>query len=185
MGQRRRVVVAWASGSDVAAHAEVRHGNHFPRPHAQQAERPFLGLRRRPGRAALVLMRMPLRAYRHDDGWMLGRTFIAFTHVGRKSGRPYDAVAMVLSYEATTGEAVIFAAWGPQTDWYRNLRAGPSPRAWLGRDTFEPEVRFLSDDEAFRVAKRFRRDHPYRLRLACSVLGWGELAGRRGISVPS
>lgn len=103
------------------------------RPHAQPTERPFLGLRRRPGRAALSLMRVPMRAYRHDNGWMLGRTFIAFTHVG------------------------------------------------LGRDTFEPEVRFLSDDEALRVAKHFRRDHPYRLRLACSVLGWGDLRDDRNL----
>ena len=141
----------------------------------RQARRPLLGLRRRPGRAALVLMRMPLRAYRHDAGWMLGRTFIAFTHVGRKSGRRYEAVAMVLGYEASTGEAVVCAVWGPKTDWYLNLRAGPCSRAWLGGDTFEPEVRFLTDPEAVAVATRFRREHPYRLRLMSRIMGWGDL----------
>ena len=144
-------------------------------PPAHRPERPFLGLRRRPGRAALALMRMPLRAYRHDAGWMLGRTFIAFSHVGRTSGRRYEAVAMVLDYDPTTREAVVCAVWGPQTDWYRNLRAGRSPRAWLGRDTFEPEVRFLTDAEACGIATRFRRQHPYRLRLMSRVMGWGDL----------
>ena len=137
--------------------------------------RPLLGLRRGPGRAALVLMRMPLRAYRHGAGWMLGRTFIAFTHVGRNSGRRYEAVAMVLGYEASTREAVVCAVWGPGTDWYRNLRAGPCPRAWLGRDTFQPEVRFLTDPEAVDIATRFRRQHPHRLRLMSRIMGWGDL----------
>ena len=145
-------------------------------PHTREPRRPLLGLRRRPGRAALALMRMPVQAYRHNAGWVLGRTFIAFTHVGRRSGRQYDAVAMVLGRDRATGEAVICAAWGPQTDWYRNLRAGPSPRAWLGRDTSEPDVRFLGEEEALGVARRFRRSHPYRLRLLSSVLGWGDLS---------
>ena len=32
----------------------------------RNSPRPFLGLRHRPGRLALLLMRMPLRAYQHD-----------------------------------------------------------------------------------------------------------------------
>lgn len=67
--------------------------------------------RREPGRLALALFRMPLRAYRHDAGWMLGHTFVEFTHVGRKKGQPHDAVAMVLHYDDTTREAVVCALW--------------------------------------------------------------------------
>jgi hypothetical protein len=45
----------------------------------------------------------------------------------------------------------------------------------IGRTSFRPEHRFLSDAEAFGVAVRFRREHPYRLRLLAAVLGWGDL----------
>jgi deazaflavin-dependent oxidoreductase (nitroreductase family) len=76
---------------------------------------------------------MPLRAYRHDAGWLLGRTFLEFVHTGRKTGRPYETVAMVLRYDADAHEAVICAAWGPETDWVRNLRAGPPARMRIGR----------------------------------------------------
>jgi hypothetical protein len=48
----------------------------------------------------------------------------------------------------------------------RNLRAGPAARVRLGRESFIPQHRFLSDDEAFGVAARFRREHPRRLRLS-------------------
>ena len=79
---------------------------------------------------------MPLRAYRHDAGWLLGRTFMEFVHTGRKTGKPYETVAMVLRYDPDAHEAVICAGWGPDTDWVRNLRAGPAARARLGRESF-------------------------------------------------
>jgi len=145
---------------------------------------PLLGLRRKPGRLALAVFRMPLRAYRHDAGWLLGHTFMEFVHTGRKTGRQYETVAMVLRYDADAREAVICAAWGPDTDWVRNLRAGPAAQVRLGRESFTPQHRFLSDEEAFDVAVQFRREHPQRLRLLSTILGWGDLrddAAVRGI----
>ena len=45
----------------------------------------------------------------------------------------------------------------------------------LGRESFTPQHRFLSDDEAFDVAVQFRRGHQGRLRLLSAILGWGDL----------
>jgi deazaflavin-dependent oxidoreductase (nitroreductase family) len=137
--------------------------------------RRVLGLRRKPGRLALALFRMPLRAYRHDAGWVLGHTFMEFTHLGRNTGQPHETVAMVLRYDEGTREAVICAAWGPETDWFRNLRAGPATEVRLGRDLYLPQQRFLTADAALDVAVSFRRDHPHRLHLLQSLLGWGDL----------
>jgi deazaflavin-dependent oxidoreductase (nitroreductase family) len=137
--------------------------------------RPLLGLRRRPGRLAAAFFRLPLKAYQHDAGPAMGRTFLAFTHVGRRTGQPHQTVAMVLRHDPGTGEAVIAAAWGPETDWYRNLRAHPAVQVQLGGRTFTPEQRFLAGEEAFDVAVRFRREHPHRLRFFSTVLGWGDL----------
>jgi deazaflavin-dependent oxidoreductase (nitroreductase family) len=94
---------------------------------------------------------------------------------GNKTGQRYETVAMVLRYDADAHEAVICAAWGPDTDWIRNLRAGPAAQVRLGRESFTPQHRFLSDDEAFDVAVQFSREHPRRLRLISTILGWGEL----------
>jgi deazaflavin-dependent oxidoreductase (nitroreductase family) len=146
----------------------------MPRPDSRQ-RKPLLGLRRKPGRLALAVFRMPLRAYHHDAGWLLGHTFLEFIHTGRKTGRPYETVAMVLRYDADTHEAIICAAWGPDTDWVRNLRAGPATQLRLGRESFTPQHRFLSEEEAFNVIVQFRRKHPRRVRLICTILGWGNL----------
>jgi deazaflavin-dependent oxidoreductase (nitroreductase family) len=137
--------------------------------------RPLLGLRRRPGRLAAAFFRLPLTAYRRGVGPATGRTFLAFTHIGRRTGQPHETVAMVLHDDRASGEVVIVAGWGPRTDWYRNIRARPAVQVQLGGTTFTPQQRFLNADEAFDVACRFRREHPYRQWFFSTVLGWGDM----------
>jgi deazaflavin-dependent oxidoreductase (nitroreductase family) len=96
-------------------------------------------------------------------------------HRSQDRGRPHEAVAIVLRYNEATGEVVICAAYGPDTDWVRNLRAAPAARVQLGADSFVPEQRFLSDDEALDVFRDFRRQHPARLQLFRTALGWDDL----------
>ena len=139
------------------------------------AARPLLGLRGQPGRLALAVFRLPVGLYRRGGGWLLGQTFLVFAHVGRTTGRRYETAAMVLIYERGTGEAAICAAWGPTSDWVRNLHITPAVEVRLGRQSFAPEQRFLTDDEGIAVAFEFRRRHPHRLRLVSRVLGWGDL----------
>jgi hypothetical protein len=45
----------------------------------------------------------------------------------------------------------------------------------LGGQTFTPQQRFLSEEEAFAVVVQFRREHPHRLRFFSTLLGWGDL----------
>jgi deazaflavin-dependent oxidoreductase (nitroreductase family) len=140
-----------------------------------QHTRPFLGLRRRPGRLALVVFRLPLVLYRHGWGWVLGTTFMLLVHAGRKTGQPHLMTAMVMSWNPSTREVVIFSGWGPNSDWVRNLRARPALRVEVGRESYTPLHRFLSDDESFVVAGDFVRRHPYRLRVATRILDWPDL----------
>jgi deazaflavin-dependent oxidoreductase (nitroreductase family) len=108
-------------------------------------------------------------------GWLSGRTFLLLVHAGRKTGKPYSTVAMVLRYDPQTHEAVICSAWGKETDWIRNIRARPALRVQIGRESFAPEQRFLTEDESLAVVAEFRRQYPHRSRLLASILGWGDL----------
>jgi deazaflavin-dependent oxidoreductase (nitroreductase family) len=160
----------WA---DMKEHLEVTTMATSARPHRHETTtRPVLGLRRRPGRLALVVFRLPLPLYRAGWGWLfLGHTFLVLTHVGRKTGTPHATAAMVLAEDRTTGEVVICSAWGPRADWIRNLHARPALRVQIGRTTFVPQHRFLTEEEAFAVGTEFRHRHPWRVRLISSVLG--------------
>ena len=99
----------------------------IPRP-GSHPRKPLLGLRRKPGRLALVMFRMPLRAYRHDAGWLLGHTFLEFTHTGRKTGQPHETVAMVLRYDADAHKDVIYAPGAQTPTGFATSAPGRRPR---------------------------------------------------------
>jgi deazaflavin-dependent oxidoreductase (nitroreductase family) len=140
-----------------------------------RGRKPVLGLRRQPGRMALALFRLPQPLYRRGWGWLLGDTFLLLIHSGRKTGKPHATVAMTLSHDLKTHEAVVCSAWGEAADWIRNIQVHPALRVRIGRESFTPEQRFLTEDESFAVAVEFRRRHPWRLRLLTWILGWGDL----------
>lgn len=135
------------------------------------ATRPVLGFRQRPGRLALFVFRLPLPLYRAGLGWLLGHVFLVLTYRGRRTGQPHDTAAMVLAEDRTAEEVVICSAWGPRTDWVRNLRANPPLLVRIGRQTYVPRHRFLTDEEAFAVGVAFRRLHPLRLRMVKLAFG--------------
>jgi deazaflavin-dependent oxidoreductase (nitroreductase family) len=135
----------------------------------------LLGLRRKPGRLALMVFRLPLPLYRRGWDRLLGRTFLLFVHEGRKTATRYSTVAMVLAYDVRTREAIICSAWGEKPDWVRNIRARPALRVQVGGESFRPEQRFLSEEESFAVVIEFRRRHPRRMRLITRIFGWGDL----------
>jgi deazaflavin-dependent oxidoreductase (nitroreductase family) len=148
----------------------------------ERSTRPLLGLRRQPGRLALVFMRMPRPLYHRGWGRLLGHTFLLITHQGRKTGKRRETVAMALTYKPETREVVVCSAWGPNTEWMRNLRAHPALEIQIGRETYVPEQRFLSEDEAIAVAIEFRDRHPWRLRLFAAILGWGDLSSDAAVT---
>ena len=147
----------------------------------KRAKRPLLGLRRQPGRLALVAMRVPRPLYRRGWGWMLDHVFLLIAHRGRKTGMRRETVAMALAYDRDTREAVVFSAWGPNTEWIRNLRAHPALQIEIGREAYVPEQRFLSDDESVAVVREFQRRHPWRTRFFAAILGWGDLSSETAV----
>ena len=142
--------------------------------------RPLLGLRRRPGRLALALMRLPRPLYHRGWGRLLGHTFLLIAHEGRRTGARRETVAMALAFDPGTHETIVCSAWG-DTEWIRNLRARPALRIEIGGESFEPEQRFLDEDESVEVAAEFRRRHPRRTRLIATILGWGDLGSEADV----
>lgn len=150
-------------------------------PETDRRAKPLLGVRRQPGRLALAVFRVPLPLYRRGWGRLLGHTFLLVTHAGRKTGKLRETVAMALTYDPRTRATVICSAWGQNTDWIRNIRAHPALRIQIGRESYTPEQRFLSEDESVAVAVEFRRRHPWRLRLIARILGWGDLGSETAV----
>jgi hypothetical protein len=88
---------------------------------------------------------------------------------------------MVLRHDRGTAELVIMSGWGPRADWILNLRVHNALRVQIGRESFVPQQRFLSDDEAAAVGREFLQRHPWRARLATTILGWGDLRSEQAM----
>jgi len=141
-------------------------------------QRPVLGLRQQPGRLALAAMRMPRPLYHHGLGKLLGHTFLLIAHEGRTTCKRRETVAMAVRWNREAKEAIVCSAWG-DTQWLRNLRAKPALEIQIAADRFTPQQHFLNVDEAADVAARFREQHPWRLRLFSTILGWGDLSSEQ------
>ena len=128
-------------------------------------------------------MRMPRPLYHRGWGWMLDHTFLLIAHQGRKTGKRRETVAMALTYDPDTREAVVCSAWGPNTEWIRNLRAHPALQIQIGRESYVPEQRFLSEDESVAVAASSGAAIRGGRALFAAILGWGDLRTAR--SFPS
>jgi deazaflavin-dependent oxidoreductase (nitroreductase family) len=151
-------------------------------PHPRhRGTRHLLGVRQQPGRLALWFMRLPRPLYHQGWGRLLGHTFLLITHQGRKTGKRRETVVMALAHDPETQETVVCSAWGPDTEWMRNLRAHPALRIQIGHDSYVPQQRFLSEDEAVSIATEFRDRHPRRLRLFSTILGWGDLSSEAAV----
>lgn len=126
-------------------------------------------------------MRVPRPLYHRGWGWMLDHLFLLIVHQGRKTGTRRETVAMPLAYDPDTRETVVCSAWGPNTEWIRNLRIHPALQIQIGRESYVPEQRFLSEEESAVVVREFQRRHPWRVRLFTAILGWGDLSSETAV----
>ena len=69
--------------------------------------------------------------YRIGLGGVMGRRFVMIEHTGRTSGKTYQTVLEVIRHDESSTDVV--AAWGPKTDWLRNIQANPEVRISIGR----------------------------------------------------
>lgn len=101
---------------------------------------------------------------------MLGRFYVLIEHRGRKTGRLYRSVVDRLHTDRKTGEVFVTSAWGDSSDWYRNIKAAPATRVWIGLRRFEPVQRFVSPDEALEVQRKGMEERPLAMRFGLALV---------------
>lgn len=113
----------------------------------------------RPAPTLRKLFKAPTWLYGKRLGWVLGKRFLEVTHRGRRSGELYETVLEVVKFDPNTEESVVVSAYGPQADWYRNLKEEAALRIRTGRLDYIPEQRFPSRPEAHDIAVGFCDRH--------------------------
>ncbi|WP_067827207.1 nitroreductase family deazaflavin-dependent oxidoreductase [Nocardia inohanensis] len=105
-------------------------------------------------------VRAPIGLFRVRLGFLFAGRLLLLEHLGRKSGRPRYVVLETVA--RPTPETVIVASgFGPNAQWYRNLRAHPACRVSIGfRHRVPAAARTLTPGEAEPVLAEYRRSHP-------------------------
>lgn len=117
-----------------------------------------------------LVMRFPIFLYRLNLGWLLGKRFLLLEHRGRKSGIIRKTVIEVVNHDAQNGSYIVAAAWGKQSDWYKNIQADPNVTIRVGTKRFPAFSRMLSADDAARHLNVYARRHPVAFRQLGSLL---------------
>jgi deazaflavin-dependent oxidoreductase (nitroreductase family) len=121
---------------------------------------------------ARLAFRLPIWLYRLGLGGLLGTRFLLLTHTGRKSGRERQNVLEVVRYDREKSVFVVAAGFGPQSDWYRNIRANPQVTAQCGRRRWAMTAEFLSPEQAGEELVDYGRRHPAALRELIGFMGF-------------
>ena len=106
-------------------------------------------------------------------GWerLIGAQWMLITTVGRKSGKPRDAMVDVMDYDTASDTYFIEAAYGSRADWYRNMQANPIFDARVGRRKFKARAAPLSNEGAGELMVQFYRKKPAYTRSVMAMVG--------------
>jgi deazaflavin-dependent oxidoreductase (nitroreductase family) len=121
---------------------------------------------------ARLAFRSPIWFYRLGLGGLLGTRFLLLTHTGRKSGRERKTVLEVVRCDMEKSVFVVAAGFGPQSDWYQNLRARPRAVVQCGRRRWEMNAEFLTPEQAGEELLDYGRRHPAALRELIRFMGY-------------
>jgi deazaflavin-dependent oxidoreductase (nitroreductase family) len=74
-------------------------------------------------------------------GKVASRQTLVLTHVGRKSGKPYD----VTIWFVVAGDKIVLPTANVARNWVKNLRKTPTARIDIGGEKFQGRARFIDD----------------------------------------
>lgn len=99
--------------------------------------------------------RIPVYFYRIGLGWLIGERFVLINHVGRKSGKHYQSVVEVVEREKESGNIIVVAGYGEQTQWYKNLMQQQNTTIQLGKHTFSVRIVPVEPDDGGDIIARY------------------------------
>lgn len=129
-------------------------------------------VRDRPKGLLRWFFKVPVWLYRAKLGFLFGGRFLMMEHRGRKSGLLHRTVVEVAGRPATKeGEWFVVSGFGPDADWYRNIREGNLVAIWLGSRRCRASVRFVEPPEAAAVMLDYETAHPKAAKFLAAELG--------------
>jgi deazaflavin-dependent oxidoreductase (nitroreductase family) len=125
-----------------------------------------------PSGLSALLFRLPIWLYRVGLGWLLGGRFLLINHIGRKSGKMRQVVVEVVRHDKETDSYIVAAGFGPQSQWYQNLRCQPEVTIQVGRRKLMVTAEFLTKEQGAVEMFDYSRRHPGTARQLSQLMGY-------------
>lgn len=119
----------------------------------------------------VLLFRLPIWLYRLKLGWLLGGKFLLLHHIGRKSGKPRQAVLEVVKYDSETDTYFIAAGFGAKSHWYQNLLHTPNVIIQVGSRRLRATAVPLGPQKSGEAMVDYARRNPNTARALCRFIG--------------
>lgn len=118
-----------------------------------------------------LVARLPVQLYRAGLGPLFGKRMLLLTHTGRISGQARKVVVEVVAHDAEKRCWTVASGYGPQAQWYRNLRHAPGGTVQIGNQRHHVSAYFLDSDEGGDLMAQYAPRHPRAARVLCRYLG--------------
>lgn len=121
-----------------------------------------------PGGLARWFARAPRHLYRVRLGFLLGSRFVLLEHTGRRTGKSHQTVLEVVGSGSSAID--VAAAWGSQSDWFRNVVANPKVLISNGiRRSVPATATVLDATTSEAIFDQYRTTHPRAARTLARV----------------
>ncbi|HJQ13597.1 MAG TPA: nitroreductase family deazaflavin-dependent oxidoreductase [Anaerolineales bacterium] len=121
------------------------------------------------GKALRFALRLPIWLYRLHLGWLLGDRFLMLTHVGRKSGRPYETVIEVVRHDKEPDTYYVVSGWGDKSDWYQNIQKSADVTVHVAGRKFQARAKFIPLAKAIEIMEAYAHEHSLAFRELSSL----------------
>src|SRR5579872_4521593 len=118
------------------------------------------------------MYRLPIWLFHAHQGWLLGGHFLLLTHTGRKSGLPRQTVLEVIQHDKASDTYYVFAGFGEQSDWLKNVEKTPEVVINVGSRRFHALATRLSSEEAELKILDYARRYPVAIRVLPRMMGY-------------
>jgi deazaflavin-dependent oxidoreductase (nitroreductase family) len=97
---------------------------------------------------------------------------LLLTHTGRTTGQPRRVVLEVVAHATTPPSWTVASGYGPQAQWYRNLRHEPRALIQVGNRYHAVSAHFFNPEEGAEIMAHYAPFHPRAARAMCRYLGF-------------
>lgn len=116
--------------------------------------------------------RFPILLFRLGLGRLLGNRFLLLNHVGRKTGKPRQAVLEIIHCSPELGKYTVVSGFGKRSDWYLNILQQPKVRIQVGKRTMPARARQLDPEEAGDLMVDYAKNNPGSLKALSKLMGY-------------